>query len=323
MTIVTTQPLLIAIVALYVIFTLIEPRFGTAANMVNIGIQASILIIAATGMTLVIMTGGIDISVGAMLYLGTAVITMPFVAQMPAVGAILVVTAAIALAGVFNGVGVALLGIPAMIMTLATQMAFRGLGSNITSQRTISVGEDFRALATGSTFGVANPILVALVTTLVGYLLLRRTVFGRYVQAIGSSESASRNAGLPQVRTLVAVYGIAGAYMGVAAFIQAGRIGVSQPGIGDGLELTVITAVVIGGASLAGGKGSILGSVLGAIVLTQLENGLVLAGLSSYVFDIIRGMVLLIAILGAWKLSQRRQSQRLEVLAGRVEPAHA
>lgn len=293
--VVTSQPLIVAIIGLFILFSIIQPNVATVSNAINVGTQASILLIAATGMTFIIMTAGIDISVGSMLYLGAALMASSL-GGMPIVVALLIVVAIMALLGALNGVGVAVIGIPAMVMTLATQQAFRGMAGHLTRQQTVTIDPSVRWLGTGQIMGVPVPMIVAVITVIAGHLLLRRTVFGRYVQAVGSSDSAAINAGLPRTAVIVAVYALGGLLGGLAAFIQAGRLGASQPGIGLGFELTVITAVILGGASLAGGKGSVIGAALGALTLALIENGLVLSGASSYIFDMVRGLVLLAAV---------------------------
>ena len=298
------QPLILAIVPLFVVFSVIQPNMATAANMLNIGIQSSVLVIAATGMTFVILTAGIDLSVGAMLFLGAAVMTTGLVNSPPAVSYLLVVLL-FALVGAFNGVVIAKVGIPAFIVTLATLQIFRGAGGHITKQRSILIAPTLRWAGTGDLLGVPVPIVIALLVMLAGHLVLMRTVFGRYVQAVGSSDSAAQNAGLPRTAILVGVYALAGLLAGVAAIVQIGRLGATEPSVGIGFELTVITAVVLGGTSLFGGTGTIIGSALGAVTLGLLENGLVLTGASPYSFDVVRGIVLLAALLLSSEQPQR------------------
>jgi len=231
-----------------------------------------------------------------MLYFGAAVLTMPFTGGLPPVVAFLLIVAVICISGAVNGIFVAAVGMPAMVATLATQQAYRGLGDRITGQHMIPVPSGFAVMGTGRVLGVNTPVVVAVVVVVVGHLILRRSVFGRYVQAIGSSESAARNAGIPRTAVLVGVYALAGLLAGVAALVNSGQLGSTQPSVGKNYEMTVITAVVLGGASLFGGKGSIIGTVFGALTLTVVQNGLVLIGASPYAFDLVRGLVLLGAL---------------------------
>jgi ribose transport system permease protein len=152
----------------------------------------------------------------------------------------------------------------------------------------------------------------------IGHYVLRRTRFGRHVQALGSNPSAAWNAGLPVGRLLIAVYAIAGLCAGLASMVQLGRLGAVQPTLDIGFELTVVTAVVLGGSSLTGGYGTVIGTAIGAIILTVVENGLVLSGASPYLFDIVRGAVLLAAIVGS---GIPRQLAALVARRGGARPA--
>jgi ribose/xylose/arabinose/galactoside ABC-type transport system permease subunit len=274
-------------------------EFGTGANFRNIAIQASPLIIAAVGATFVIMTGGIDLSVGSMLFLAAAIESGRAFVSAPTG----VVFAAIAvtglLMGLVNGVAIALTRVPALIVTLASMQIFRGAGGHITGQQNIDLPAHLRGIGTGSLLGVPAPVLLAAVTALGGVLVFGRTVFGRYLQAIGSNRAAALNAGLPVRAVTIGAYALAGVLAALASLTQTARLGAVQPSIGDGYELTVITAVVLGGTSLFGGRGSITGTVLGALVLTTAQTGLVFSGASPYVFDIVRGGVLLVAVIAA------------------------
>lgn len=293
------DPLPVVAVVLFTALAFSTPRFATVSNLRNIAIQSSPLVIAAVGMTFVVLTAGIDLSVGATLYLCGAVETAAFLADAPTAVVFLMVLLAAAAVGLANGLGVAVAAVPALIVTLAAQLIWRGVAGHITHQQSLIVSERLRGIGTGSVLGIPWPILVGIAVVVAAQLTVRRTVFGRYVQAVGSSPSAARDAGLPVRRVLVAVYVLAAGLAGVAALIQVGRLGAVQPTVGQGFELTVITAVVLGGTSLLGGRGSVLGTALGCLILTLVENGLVLTGTSPYVFDIVRAGVLLAAVLAA------------------------
>jgi ribose transport system permease protein len=297
------QPLIIAGVLLFILFSIAQPNFRTLLNLSNIASQASVLLIAATGMTFVILTAGIDLSVGALIYLGGALATT-VLSGLPPIAILLLVPLLTMALGWFNGAVVAFVGVPAMIVTLATLQAFRGLGDRLTQQQTILVPPDLGVAGHGTVGGIPTPFIIAVAVLAVALFVLRRTVFGRRVQAIGSSRSAALNAGMPVKRDLQLVYAIGGLLAGVASVVQIGQLGAVQPTLGSGFELTVITAVVLGGTSLTGGTGGILGTALGAIVLTMVEDGLVLVGASPYIFDIVRGAVLLVALI-AGRIPQR------------------
>lgn len=308
--------LIAAIIVTSLVFLWLEPNFGTVNNLRNVLVQTAPLIITAVGMTFVIMTSGIDLSVGAVLLLSGALMGVASgsgTSVLATIGIVLLVALA---GGLVNGLVVGVIRAPAMIATLASMFVIRGVGGHITKQQGIQISPALQGLGTGQLLGIPVPVIVGILVVVVGWLVLTRTVFGRYVQAIGSSEKAARNAGVPVEWVLVATYLLAAAFFGIGALVQLGRLGAVQPTVGLGYEMTVITAVVLGGASLFGGSGSIQGTALGALFVVIIENGLVLSGASPYVFDAVRGTVLLVAVLGAdWG-----KVQRAIVRARRSEP---
>lgn len=293
------EPLLLVLVVLLLALAAFYPGFATVANVRNIAIQASPLIIAAIGMTYVIMTAGIDLSVGSMLFLAAAIESSQLIVGRPTAVVFAAVCATGVLMGLCNGLAVAFTRVPALIVTLAAMQVFRGAGGHITGQQIITLPANLRGVGTGSLLGVPTPVLLAAAVALGGAFVFSRMTFGRYVQAVGSNLEAAVNAGVPVRRVLVGAYALAGLLAAVASLTQTARLGAVQPSIGQGFELTVITAVVLGGTSLFGGRGSIGGTVLGALVLTTVQTGLVFSGASPYVFDIVRGGVLLAAVLAA------------------------
>lgn len=293
------QPLLPVSVVLLLTLSGLYSGFGTTANLRNIAIQASPLIIAAVGATFVIMIAGIDLSVGSMLFLAAAIESSQALISAPTGVVFLAIAMAGLLMGLLNGAAVAMTPVPALIVTLASMQVFRGAGGHITGQQNIDLPAHLRGIGTGSLLGVPVPVLLAAATAVGGVMVFSRTVFGRYTQAVGSNRAAARDAGLPVRAVTLGAYALAGLLAAVASLTQTARLGAVQPSIGDGYELTVITAVVLGGTSLFGGRGSITGTVLGALVLTTAQTGLVFSGASPYVFDIIRGGVLLIAVIAA------------------------
>ena len=315
------EPLLPVLVVLLVVLASLYHGFATAANVRNIAIQASPLIIAAVGMTYVIITAGIDLSVGSMLFLAAAIESSRALVDRPAALVFAAVCAAGVVMGLLNGLAVAFTRVPALIVTLATMQVFRGAGGHITGQQNIDLPANLRGIGTGTLLGVPTPVLLAAVVALGGGFLFSRTTFGRYVQAAGSNPEAASNAGLPVRRVLVGAYALAGLLAAVASLTQTARLGAVQPSIGQGFELTVITAVVLGGTTLLGGRGSIGGTVLGALILTTVQTGLVFSGASPYVFDIVRGGVLLAAVLAAG--ARWRNLAHAVGLTGRRRPSQA
>jgi ribose/xylose/arabinose/galactoside ABC-type transport system permease subunit len=286
------EPLLPVLLVLLIALAASYTGFATVANFRN-------MIIASVGMTYVIMTAGIDLSVGSMLFLAAAIETGNAVVGGPAIAVFLVVCATGVVMGLINGFAVAFTRVPALIVTLATMQIFRGAGGHITGQQNIDLPAKLRGIGTGSLLGVPTPVLLAVIVALGGALVFSRTTFGRYVQAVGSNPGAAVDAGLPVRRVLIGAYALAGLLAAVASLTETARLGAVQPSIGQGYELTVITAVVLGGTSLFGGRGSIGGTVLGALILTTVQTGLVFSGASPYAFDIVRGGVLLAAVLAA------------------------
>jgi ribose/xylose/arabinose/galactoside ABC-type transport system permease subunit len=315
------EPLLPVLVVLLVVLASLYHGFATAANVRNIAIQASPLIIAAVGMTYVIITAGIDLSVGSMLFLAAAIESSRALVDRPTALVFAAVCATGVLMGLLNGLAVAFTRVPALIVTLATMQVFRGAGGHITGQQNIDLPANLRGIGTGTLLGVPTPVLLAAVVALGGGFLFSRTTFGRYVQAAGSNPEAAINAGLPVRRVLVGAYALAGLLAAVASLTQTARLGAVQPSIGQGFELTVITAVVLGGTTLLGGRGSIGGTVLGALILTTVQTGLVFSGASPYVFDIVRGGVLLAAVLAAG--ARWRNLAHAVGLTGRRRPSRA
>lgn len=295
----TEYPLIPLGVALIVLFALLQPHFFTVANMVNILTQASVLLIAATGMTYVILTAGIDLSVGALMFLAAAFVSAFVDAGVSPAVAVLLAVVLTTLLGAVNGALIAKAGVPAMLVTLATLQVFRGIGGHLTRQQSIVLPPSVRFLGSGEFLGVPRAVIVAAVVVGIGAYVLQRTRFGRHVQALGSNPGAAWNAGLPVSWLLVSVYSVAGLCAGIASMVQVGRLGAVQPTLDLGFELTVITAVVLGGSSLSGGQGTVIGTAIGAIILTVVENGLILSGASPYLFDIVRGTVLVAAIIGS------------------------
>jgi len=293
------EPLLPVLLMLLLALSASYHGFATAANFRNIAIQDSPLIVAAVGMTYVIMTAGIDLSVGSMLFLAAAIESSHAVVGLPTAVIFAVICATGVLMGLVNGLAVALTRVPALIVTLATMQVFRGAGGHVTGQQNIDLPGRLRGIGTGSLLGTPTPILLAAAVALGGGFVFSRTTFGRYIQAVGSNPDAAVDAGLPVRRVLIGAYALAGLLAAVASLTQTARLGAVQPSIGQGYELTVITAVVLGGTSLFGGRGSIGGAVLGALILTTVQTGLVFSGTSPYVFDIVRGGVLLAAVLAA------------------------
>jgi ribose transport system permease protein len=277
-------------------FGLLSSSFLQFRNLENIAVQAGATGVMAVGMTFVIMTAGIDISVGAILYL-TAALTVQLAGQLDAPLALYPVAVLLgALLGLINGALTVGLRINPLITTLATFSVYRGLAIQITGAEIEIVPESIRYLGNGTLGGVSMPIIVSVGVGIVAALVIRYTRLGRYVLAVGASERSARESALPVRKVLLAVYAIAGACAGLGGLILIGRVGSVQSDMGIGIEFTVITAVVLGGTYLSGGRGSIAGSLMGAVLLVMIDNGLNQMNASPFVYDIVRGSVLIGAV---------------------------
>ena len=300
----------LATVGLGALLTLLSPAFLTLSNFQSILVQSSVTAIMAIGMAFIIMSGGIDISMGAILFFTSALFAqlmldtgsypLAFIAAM---------TCATAL-GALNGALVIWFKMSPLITTLATYSIYRGMAIHLTGAQNIPVPRDMGFLGNGRIWGIPVPILLLLVVFAIGIYALTRTRFGVFVRAIGNSQRSARETNLPIGRTTILVYAIGGFVTGIAALILLARVGGLQSGIGIGIEFTVIAAVILGGTKLTGGSGTIVGSVIGALFLVLIDNGLNLMNASPYIYDIVRGAVLLAAVV-VDRLSAHRAAQQL------------
>ncbi|WP_139738205.1 ABC transporter permease [Actinomyces wuliandei] len=297
----STGGAVIGLVVLVVVLSLVAPGFATSRNLVNIIDQVTTLGIVAIGGTAIIITGGIDLSVGSVMALATMVLGWlshdggwPMWAAM--VAAVLVGT----VCGAVNGAAVTVARLPPFIATLAMMSVARGLANLITDgQQIVGYPDWFFSLSSQRYLEFFSVTAVTLVViAVVSAVWLRSRPSGRALYAIGGGEEVARLAGIQVRRVVTATYAIAGALAGVAGIILATRLDSSQPSAGTGLELDVIAAVVIGGASLTGGVGSISGTVVGVLIIGILRNGLNLLGVSPFIQAILIGLVIAVAVMG-------------------------
>jgi ribose/xylose/arabinose/galactoside ABC-type transport system permease subunit len=270
-------------------------------NWLNLLRQVSINALIAFGMTFVILTGGIDLSVGSVLALSSA-ITAGLMAQgVDGFLAILIGLLSGTVMGVLNGIIITKGRVAPFIATLATMTAFRGLTLVYTDGRPITgfASDDimFQMMGRGYFFGVPVPIVLMLVVYIVLYVVLKKTTFGRHTYAIGGNEEASRLSGLRVDRLKIYVYALTGTLSALAGLILTSRLNSAQPTAGTAYELDAIAAVVLGGTSLSGGKGWIFGTLVGALIIGVLNNGLNLLNVSSFYQQVIKGAVILLAVL--------------------------
>ncbi|MGF9660874.1 ABC transporter permease [Arthrobacter crystallopoietes] len=299
--------------AVVIAVAVLVPSFFQPSNLLNVGRQSAIVGIIAVGMTFVILTGGIDLSVGSILALSgvtTAIlINNGLIVPLAVVAGLLVGVAA----GVINGVGVAVLKVQPFIMTLATMVAIQGLSLRLTDggpKSFSNMNAFFDFIGSGNILGIPGPFLVFLVVAVAGILVLRYLAFGRYIYAIGGSMEAARLSGVRTTRTVILAYSISGLCAGLAGVMTAARLGVGDPTAGSLSNLDAITAVVIGGTSLMGGIGGAVGTVFGAILLAILSNVMNLLGISPFDQQIVKGAVIVIAVLIAARAGRRRFRER-------------
>lgn len=298
----------VAVVALYLFLVSASDGFFSFNNTLNVLRQASIVAIVAFAMTYVFIAGGFDLSVGSVFALGGA-LAAGLSLQMPVPLAILIAVVAGGCVGVINGLLVTKIRINPFVTTLATLQIVRGLALNYTDAAPIRVATpEFMWLGGGRVYGIPVPVILLFVIMAVAWFVLVRTRYGRYVYASGSNASAARIAGVPVDWVVTSTYVISGAAAALAGVIFASRIGVGAADVGQGSELAVIAAVLVGGTSLLGGEGSIWRTAIGALFFALLANGFNLMNVPSFWQDVTSGMVILMMV-GADAYSRRSKNR--------------
>jgi simple sugar transport system permease protein len=285
-------------VVMTVTFSLITDTFLTEANLLNILRQIAPLMIVAVAMTFVITTAGIDLSVGSILALVNALAAISLQAGLawPLVIALMLCVGVVI--GLIQGFFIAYEGIPAFIVTLAGLSSIRGAALLMTKGYSIPIDPQspFNAIGRGWIFGLPMPAIIAVVVLALGFLVFNETPFGRYVTGVGANAEAVRRAGVDTRKIIAAVYGLSGLAAAMAGIIIAARLGSGSSNAGGGFELDVIAAVVLGGTSLFGGRGTMLGTMLGALTVAVIGNGLILCHMSPFLTPIVEGIIILLAI---------------------------
>ncbi|MGG1314043.1 MULTISPECIES: ABC transporter permease [Cohnella] len=286
----------VVVIFICVLFAVLDENFLTWSNMMNMTRQTAINAILAAGMTFVILTGGIDLSVGAIVAL-SGVTGVYFTQYLPAPAAILIGIAVGGVAGYINGFLTAKSRLPAIIVTLGSMTYLRGIAYVVTGgYPLILTNSTFKNLGQGYLGPVPIPIIIMILVYAVFFVVLKYTVFGRNVYMIGGNPEAAHLTGIKVVPRMTGVYTISGICAGIAGIILAGRLLSGQPNVGSGYELDAIAAVVLGGTSLSGGVGTIFGSLFGALFMGVLSNGLTLLSVPYYWQLIIKGIVIVMAI---------------------------
>ena len=287
-----------SLVALCVLIAALEPKFLSTGNLAGVARQTAVITIIAMGMTIVMVSGGIDLSVGSVMALSGVAGAFVMVGGAPASAGIAASVATGAACGLVNGGTIAALRIPPFIATLGAMGVYRGVALLATDGKAVvGLPSSFGYLAEGNLFGlVPVPLLIVIFVALATHFLLAATRPGRYCYAIGSNVEAARYAGVRVSRYQIAFYAILGALTGLAGAIESARLVTGQPTAGEGYELRVIAAVVIGGGSLSGGQGTVVGTIIGALIMGVLSNGANLLDISSFTQQIVIGAVIVLAV---------------------------
>jgi ribose transport system permease protein len=297
----------IGLVVLCATLWILTPHFLTLSNLLNVAEQTSINATVAVGMTFVILSAGIDLSVGSIVALSGVVLGTALQAGQPLVLALTLSLAAGLACGVANGALISWGRLPPFIVTLGTMSIARGAALLVTEGRPISgFDASFRSLATGRVGFIPAPIIVMAVVYVIAHVVLTQTTFGRYVYAIGGNEEATRLSGVAIRFHKTMIYGVSGLTSAVAAVVLTARLNSAQPIAGIMYELDAIAATVIGGTSLMGGEGTLGGTLVGALIMGVLRNGLNLLGVSSFLQQIVIGGVIVVAVLLDTVLKRKR-----------------
>ncbi|WP_313182976.1 ABC transporter permease [Lacrimispora sp.] len=294
-----TELLLVGIlIILFLFFGVKSPVFLKVDTLMKLLKQASIYGIIAIGMTFVITSSGIDLSVGSVIGLSGIVVSMCMVSGIPVILSILIAIGASMLVGLFNGVLVHNAKVPPFIATMASMTVVRNVILLMTGAKTISnLPQSFTSFASGSVLGIPNMFLTWLAIIFLGIFITGRTVFGRNIYAYGSNKESARLSGINISSTVYGVYIFSSIVCGIAGILMAARLGNGVPTSGVGYELDAIAASVVGGASLDGGEGSVIGTVLGAMIMATLRQGGTLLGINSFIMEIMIGSLIAIAVV--------------------------
>lgn len=291
----------IALIILMAVITIINSNFLTANNLLNLLLQVTSNALIAFGMTFVILTGGIDLSVGSILALSSALTAGLLGSGMPVTLTILISLILGCILGMMNGLLISYGKLAPFIVTLATMTIFRGATLVYTNGNPITKGLSdtflFQFLGQGYIVGIPFPVIIMFIVFIVLYVLLHKTAFGKSVYAIGGNEKAAYISGVKLNKVKIIIYSISGIMASISGLIITSRLSSAQPTAGASYEMDAIAAVVLGGTSLSGGKGRILGTLIGALIIGVLNNGLNIIGVSAFWQQVVKGVVILIAVL--------------------------
>ena len=289
--------LTLVLLVLIVLFAFINPRFATFSNLINVLTQASTYVIVAIGMTFVITKGGIDLSVGAAMALSTCVTFSLLDGGLHYIPALVVLFTLSALLGAINGLVVTYLAVPALIATLGTMVTFRGVALlHSAGELYYGLPPELVWLGQGKIAGIPVPVYIAALFIFIAHWLFNNTTFGLHVRAVGGNQEAARLAGIRVNRITITVYCFMGIAVGLGGLLWMARIDGTQATLGTAMEIHVIAATIIGGTSLFGGRGTLYGTVLGGLLLTMLNNALVIAGVEFFWQLVAIGIIVISAV---------------------------
>jgi ribose transport system permease protein len=294
--------------------SLVHPEFLTIANLLTIGLQAAVRAILAIGVLLVVISGGIDLSVGTSMSLSMVTMGMCVInSHSPLYLGMLIAIATGILVGLINGALIAFLGLPPFIVTLGMLGIAQGFALTFSNGFSMyGFPKEFGFVGGGQLLGIPVPIVILAVVALAASFIARETKLGRYAYAVGGSEEAARRAGIPVQGFKVAIYAFCGCLVGIASIVLASRINSAHPGVGLGYELDAIAAVVIGGASLAGGRGNVSGAIIGALMMAAIRFGLNVMAVTPFIQQIVIGAILIVAVyLDRLRILQERKLDKL------------
>ncbi|HQY92848.1 ABC transporter permease [Caldilinea sp.] len=300
--------IVLILLAMFIAFSLLSEGFFTTRNIFNIIRQISFMGLIAIGVTMVIITGGIDLGSGSVLALcaviATSLAQLPNSAtlkyeglNLPIIAPIVAALAVGALTGVINGSLISKFKIPPFIATLGMMTVARGFALIYSNKPLSQLTPEYNFIGQGAIWGVPFPVIILVVVAIATHIMLNNTPFGRYIYALGGNEQAARISGVNIDRVKIGVYTLAGLLSGLAGLVVSSRVGSGQPGQGVGIELDAIAAAVIGGTSLAGGIGTIWGTIVGALIIGVLDNGLILLNVDQYWITIVKGTIIVVAVI--------------------------
>lgn len=300
--------ILVIFIALIVVLTILKSSFIRPDNLVNILKQASINGILAFGMMFVIISGGFDMSVGSTVAFAGVFAALLGRGEYPLIVPLSAALAAGLCVGIINGVGVALGEVPPFIMTLGTMTGVRGLALLVSDGKPITgITKEYRAVASGSVLGIPNLALFLIGVIIVCAFVLQKTVYGRRVYACGGNIHAARVAGINVTAIRISTFTIAGVLAGLCGFLMTARVTIGQPTAAESYEMDAITACVVGGVSMSGGVGRPWGVIIGTLLITVIANGLDILGVSSHWQKIVKGVIIVAAVLIDVKGKKRKQ----------------